>query len=158
VRSFCVLELLLKPMPFLHHFDVGVFFFFPLGMKVFAQHTYSCVCIKSCVDWLFIVNKCYTSSCDWIGIFEKIVWKLNICMIVFTLVPNCEGKETHVDEWLHLALQQAKPPISHTKLRCPLTFWQKGEQTLVHVNATQATLTFLLILTSCFPQPISSNT
>jgi hypothetical protein len=43
-------------------------------------------------------------------------------------------------------------------LRRPLTFWQKGEQTLVHINATQATLTFLLNMTSCFPKPKSSNT
>ena len=28
VRQFCVLELLVKPMPFLHCFDVGVFLFF----------------------------------------------------------------------------------------------------------------------------------
>lgn len=44
VRQFCVLELLLKPMPFLYHFDVGVFFS-PRYGGFCAAYILVCVCV-----------------------------------------------------------------------------------------------------------------
>ena len=44
MRQFCVLELLLKPMPFLYHFDVGVFFS-PRYGGFCAAYILVCVCV-----------------------------------------------------------------------------------------------------------------